>query len=231
LRPRDPGEADLYRRARARLSAGQPDFPLLAWRGFLEWLASQSVADAWRDRRRDGGCVIDIQRNEILAGGLSMPHSPRLYGETLYLLDSGSGAFGHFDPETGAFHELTFCPGYARGLAFAGDYAVVGLSLPRHEPTFQGLALQERLEEKGVEPRCGLLVIELSTGDVVEWVRLEEPVRELYDVLTLPGVRRPKAYGFKSDEIRTHVWADPEGARPGDGPSGGRPEEGTAGSE
>ena len=60
-----------------------------------------------------------------------------------------------------------------------------------------------------------LLVIDLSRGDAVEWLRLEEPVRELYDVLALPGVRRPSLVGFKTDEIRTRVWADPDGfARP-----------------
>ena len=35
--------------------------------------------DGWRDRRADGGIVIDVQTGEIVIGGLSMPHSPRLY--------------------------------------------------------------------------------------------------------------------------------------------------------
>ena len=74
-----------------------------------------------------------------------------------------------------------------------------------------GLALEERLKDAQVSPRCGLLVIELKSGDVIEWLRLEEPVRELYDVLALPGVRRPRLVGFKTDEIRTRVWADPTG--------------------
>jgi len=30
------------------------------------------VADGWRDKRRDGGMVIDVQSNEIVARGLSM---------------------------------------------------------------------------------------------------------------------------------------------------------------
>jgi uncharacterized protein (TIGR03032 family) len=96
-------------------------------------------------------------------------------------------------------------------LSFAGDYAIVGLSLSRHDPTFHGLSLQSRLDAGNVAARCGLLVIDLRTGDAVEWLRLEEPVRELYDVLTLPGVHRPRLVGFKTDEIRTRVWADPAG--------------------
>lgn len=45
-------------------------------------------------------------------------------------------------------------------------------------------------------------VIDLRTGDVVHWVRIEGVVEELYDVVVLPGARRPMALGFKTDEIR-----------------------------
>ena len=55
---------------------------------------------------------------------------------------------------------------------------------------------------EGVAPRCGLCVIDLRNGDVVEWVRLEGTVHELYDVVALPGVVRPMAFGFKTDEIQ-----------------------------
>lgn len=37
---------------------------------------------------------------------------------------------------------------------------------------------------------------------MVHWVRIEGVVRELYDVVALPGARRPSAIGFKTDEIR-----------------------------
>ena len=60
-------------------------------------------------------------------------------------------------------------------------------------------------------PRCGLLIIDLKSGDIVEWMRFEDPIRELYDVIVLPDVKRPRLVGFKSDEIRTVVWADPDG--------------------
>ena len=54
----------------------------------------------------------------------------------------------------------------------------------------------------GAEARCGLMVIDLKTGDAVHWVRLSGVVRELYDVVLLPGVTRPSAIGFKADSIR-----------------------------
>jgi uncharacterized protein DUF4915 len=79
----------------------------------------------------------------------SMPHSPRLYDGKLWLLNSGAGEFGTVDPASGTFTPVCFCPGYARGLAFVGRHAVIGLSRPRRGGTFSGLALDERLAENG----------------------------------------------------------------------------------
>jgi len=86
------------------------------------------VADGWRENRRDGGLVLDVASGEPVATGLSMPHSPRWHDDRLWLLDSGNGWFGHVDVSSGRFARVAFCPGNARGLAFAGGFAVIGLS-------------------------------------------------------------------------------------------------------
>lgn len=57
------------------------------------------------------------------------------------------------------------------------------------------------LRQRDVEPRCGLAVFDLARGDMIHWVRIEGVVRELYDVAVLPGVTRPSAIGFRTDEI------------------------------
>jgi uncharacterized protein (TIGR03032 family) len=172
---------------------------------YVTAVGQTDVADGWRDRRQYGGCVLDVESNEIIVSGLSMPHSPRVYQGKLWLLNSGMGEFGYVDLAQGKFEPVTFCPGYLRGLTFTGDYAVVGLSKPRHNKTFSGLALDEKLAAKDAEARCALQVIDLRTGDIVHWLRLEGVVAELYDVTVLPGVRCPMALGFKSDEIRRMI--------------------------
>ncbi len=169
---------------------------------YVSAVGQSDAVDGWRDQRQDGGCIIDVQSNEIIATGLSMPHSPRLHNGKLWILNSGTGEFGTVDPNTGKFDPLTFCPGYLRGLSFIGDYAVVGLSKPRENKTFTGLELDRALEKRKAEAQCALQVIDLNTGDIVHWLRIEGIVEELYDVVALPGVRRPMALGFKSDEIR-----------------------------
>jgi uncharacterized protein (TIGR03032 family) len=168
------------------------------------------VVDGWRDRRRDGGVAIDIASHEIILTGLSMPHSPRFYQGKLWLLNSGSGEFGYVDLGSGKFESVTFCPGYARGLAFWQDYAIVGLSKPRSgDGTFSGLLLEERLTEKDADARCGLLVIDLKTGGIIHWLRIEGTITELYDVGVLPGTQRPMALGFQTEEIEQLITLEP----------------------
>lgn len=169
---------------------------------YVTAVSESDVNDGWREHRSGGGVVIDVQSNEIIARGLAMPHSPRLYQGKLWLLNSGTGEFGHVDIAGGRFEPVSFCPGYLRGLAFTGHYAVVGLSESRHNKTFDDLPLKERMAAKQAEPRCGLQVIDLRTGDNVHSLRISGIVEELYDVVTLPGVVRPMALGFVSEEIR-----------------------------
>jgi len=168
---------------------------------YVSAVSRSDVADGWRDRRRDGGVIVDVASGEIVASGLSMPHSPRLYDGRLWVLDSGRGEFGTVDPETGTFTAVAFCPGYARGLAFVGRYAVIGLSRPRRNQTFEGLELDERLAAKDATARCGLLIVDIDSGRSAEWLRFEHTIVELYDVATLPGVAQPEAIGFKDDGI------------------------------
>src|SRR5262249_43603615 len=95
--------------------------------------------------------------------------------------------------------------GYLRGLTFIGRYALVGLSQPRENRTFAGLPLQDRLAAAKVEPRCAIYVVDTKTGDVVHWLRIEGIVNELYDVVALPGMRRPSMIGFRKQDIRRTI--------------------------
>ncbi len=172
---------------------------------YVTMVSQSDITDGWRDRRQDGGCIIDILSNEVVVTGLSMPHSPRWHQDKLWVLNSGTGELGWVDLMAQKFNPVTFCPGYLRGCAFWGDFAIVGLSKPRENKTFSGLALDEMLKEKDAEARCGLMVIDLRTGDIVHWLRIEGIVTELYDVVILPQQRQPMAIGFKTDEIRRFI--------------------------
>lgn len=139
---------------------------------YVTCVSRTDIIDGWRDHRAEGGVVVDVASGEVVATGLSMPHSPRLRGGRLWLLNSGTGEFGWIDLATGRFTSVAFCPGYTRGLSFVGNYAIVGLSRARKNRTFEGLPLDAALKKHRVSARCGLLVIDLDTGNVVEWLRV-----------------------------------------------------------
>jgi hypothetical protein len=105
---------------------------------------------------------------------------------------------GQVDVATARFQPLCFLPGFARGLAFAGGHALVGLSLPRSSPTFAGLPLEDRLAAEKLPAQCAVAVVNLSTGQPEHALRLGGIVRELYDIAVLPGVRKPMLIGTQA---------------------------------
>lgn len=164
----------------------------------------------WKAVKNGGGCVVDIRSDEVLCEtGLSMPHSPRWHQGRLWLLNSGDGDFGYLD--NGRFVPVTLCPGFARGLCFVGDYAVIGLSKLRDNFFSTGMALKSRLEDLHIPQRAGLLVVDLRTGKTVHWLTIEGIVTELYDVAFLPGITRPYTPGFGEPDLHRRVVHAPEG--------------------
>ena len=165
---------------------------------YITACSATDEAAGWRNHRTSGGIVMHIPSNEIIATGLSMPHSPRWYQGRLWLLNSGTGELGYLDEEK--FVPVTFCPGFVRGLAFWKNYALVGLSKLRSK-AFSDLPLEMRLAEKNMSAQCALGIIDLNTGNQIHALHIEGVVEELFDVVVLPSVRQPRALGFQDDDI------------------------------
>lgn len=164
----------------------------------------------WKPTKHGGGCVIDVATDRVVCDGLSMPHSPRWHDGRLWLLNSGTGDFGHVDLATGGFIPVGLCPGFARGLAFVGGYAVIGLSKLRDNTFAAGLPVLGRLESSHIRQACGLLVVDPATGKLVHWLTIEGPVSELYDVAFLPGRRRPFTPGFSEPTLHRLLVSVPD---------------------
>jgi uncharacterized protein (TIGR03032 family) len=174
-------------------------------------VATSTALETWRDHRSGGGVLVHVPTREIVATGFSMPHSPRVHRGHLYVCNSGSGHLCAVDPATGSWDRIAFVPGFLRGLSFVGRYAVGGVSKPRGGDLYSGLGLDDELARRGLQPRHGLFVIDLATGEPAHWLFVEGPTRELYDVTVLPGVRRPVAYGTLADDVRIAHHPDVDG--------------------
>jgi len=176
---------------------------------FATAVSNTDTPKGWVDRMADGGVLLDVASGATLMSGLSMPHSPRIHNGRLWMLQTGLGAVGWVDLQERKFVPLAFCPGFARGLGFFGDYAVVCLSLPRSdEKDFSHLPLGKTLAERGEEPRCGLMVVDIRNGETVAWLTAKAGARELFDVGFLPGVRNPRVIDFQNEEINRVINYD-----------------------
>jgi uncharacterized protein (TIGR03032 family) len=176
---------------------------------YLTALGSSNRPGGWRERRWEGGVLIDAIEYRVVAGGLSMPHSPRMFGKEVLVLESGRGCITRIDPATGGRETIAFCPGYLRGMAILGRFALVGLSKPR-ESGFAELPLQAELDRLGADPWCGLAVVDLDRGAIVEYIRYETQITELFDVALLGGARNPVTIGPATEELLHTIRPNPE---------------------
>ncbi len=151
---------------------------------YVSALGIADVPGGWRPEKTHGGVIIDIASGEIVCRGLAMPHSPRVYQGQLWVCESGSGTVGIVDVARGHYEPVAAAPGFTRGLDFAGQYAFVGLSQVRDSAVFSGLPLTERLSPQ--ERMCGVGVVDLPTGRIIELLRFDSGVEEIFAVALAP---------------------------------------------
>jgi uncharacterized protein (TIGR03032 family) len=155
---------------------------------YVTALGTTDTAGGWRERKADGGVLMDVASGEVAIAGLSMPHSPRWFAGQLWLLESGRGTLCRADPQSGTVETVTELPGFTRGLTFIGDTAFVGLSQIRESSTFGDLPVTHRLQER----QSGVWMVNLRSGEISGLLRFEDLVQEIFDVAVLPGARNPE---------------------------------------
>lgn len=153
---------------------------------YVSALGTGNTPQSWRENIVGGGIIMDVDTNEIVLQGLPMPHSPRLYGDQLFMLTSASGDVVVADPEKGTYGTLINLKGFVRGMARIGDYLFVGLSkLRQNSSTFRQLDIAQFANEAGFD------VIHIPTATRVAYLRYLASVDEIYDIQILPNIKRP----------------------------------------
>jgi uncharacterized protein (TIGR03032 family) len=157
---------------------------------YVTALGATDAPAGWRADKAKGGILMDVASGEVIARGLSMPHSPRWHAGRLWVCESGAGTLGFIDPDSATYRPIAAVPGFTRGLDFAGGLAFVGLSQVRESAVFSGIPITERLAED--ERTCGVCAVDLASGRVVALLRFETTVQEVFAVAVLPGRRWPE---------------------------------------
>lgn len=176
---------------------------------YVTAVSQTDVADGWHGRPLPRGVVIDIETDRVVTDELSMPHSPRAVNGRLFALDSGRGFLVEVDIETGKLVDIAFCPGFLRGLAIHGNYALVTVSKPR-QGGFTDLPIEREMNLRFATPMCGVLIIDLRNGDIVEWVKIEGDATELFTVELMPDVVCPMSIGLGTLEFDNAITFEEE---------------------
>lgn len=157
--------------------------------GAPKYVTSLSQSDSpngWRASKGTSGVIVDITTNRVITDGLSMPHSPRWHNSKLYFLESGKGSLATVDLQSGQVTTIATLPGFTRGLAFIGDYALVGLSQVR-DSAFKDLPVTETKQERN----CGIWVVDTRSGKTVGTLKFDGIVQELFEVTVVENSRWP----------------------------------------
>jgi uncharacterized protein (TIGR03032 family) len=160
----------------------------------------------WRADKVTGGCLLEVPSGAVVMRGLAMPHSPRVHQGSIWILDSGSGRLLRLDPRDGSHATIATVPGYARGLAFLGSLAFVGLSRIRDEATFGGVPVSTCSERL----KCGVAIVDIHSGETIGLLEFHTGVDEIFDVQLLAGARSPAVRGpFPEIDDQPPIWLAP----------------------
>lgn len=153
---------------------------------------------SWRDNVTKTGVIFDLETNEVIAENLAMPHSPRLFGDELYVLLSATGELIKVDIKSGKYNVIVQLEGFVRGMSLHKDYLFVGLSkLRKNSSTFGKLDFAEKANQSGI------MVIHLPTGSIAGKITYLNSLDEIYDVHVLPDKIRPNILNTITDDYKS----------------------------
>jgi uncharacterized protein (TIGR03032 family) len=156
---------------------------------YVTMLGMSDSPEGWRDGMAEGGVLMEIVNGRVLTGGLSMPHSPRLFGQRLFVLEGGRGNVLEIDRASGAKRVVARLPGFTHGLAEFGGVLFVGMSKLRDRRGPRDLPIEQ---DGGEGLMAGIAAIDLATGIVLGTLEFLNGVEEVYDVHVMPNILRPE---------------------------------------
>jgi uncharacterized protein (TIGR03032 family) len=174
--------------------------------------SNSNTFQGWRENITKSGILMDIEKNEIIASGLPMPHSPRMINGEIYLLLSATSELIKINIQNGSYDVVANFNGFARGMAHYGDYLFIGLSkLRKSSSTFSKLDMDEKAMNTGIS------IVHLPTGKIIDEIIYKSSVEEIYDIHVLPGILRPNILNTMRPEYKmglsipgSSFWSLPE---------------------
>src|SRR5688572_6964980 len=153
---------------------------------------------SWRENITTTGVIYDMEANEVVAGNLPMPHTPRIFHNDLYVLLSATGELVKINLNNGKYDVIVKLDGFVRGMALYKDYLFIGLSkLRKNSSTFGKLEFAEKANHSGI------MVIHLPTASIAGKITYLSSLDEIYDVHVLPDKIRPNILNTSTPDYKS----------------------------
>lgn len=117
---------------------------------YVTALGESDEPAGWRENKATGGILMDVPSSEVIARGLSMPHSPRLYDGKLWVLNSGEGGIGIVDEATGRYEQILEIDPH--NVLFHCRLAEALLDQGRHDEADARIQIAARIDPDSREP-------------------------------------------------------------------------------
>ena len=134
---------------------------------FSSFLESPVIWEQHKELNKSG--VIFDNRGNVVARGLTAPHSVRCYRNRMFVCDSGYGLFGEIDRH-GVFQPIAKLNGWTRGVCFYDNYAFVGVSKVILEKARQYAPGFDKPEDT----ECAIWAIDIVSGTLEGYIRWQD---------------------------------------------------------
>ena len=170
---------------------------------YVTALGHTDEPQGWRDNITSGGVLMSIHENEIILDGLAMPHSPKIVGDYIYLLESARGALVRVDRQSMQKETVVSLNGLVRGLSIVGNTAFIGISKVREKST-----TFSKLSEHLKAEKCSITAVDLSSGMILGQMMFDSFIEEIYDIDCFEGTQSVGIVGLY-DERKTQAITTP----------------------
>jgi len=161
---------------------------------YVSALGTGNSMREWKSGLLEGGVVIDVTKDKILTDKLSMPHSPMIIDDELYLLESAKGTLSKIDRSTGQVERIKDLGCFVRGMAKIGNFLFIGTSkLRQNASVFKDLPIASQ------STKAGIKILHLPTLALTAEISYDSSVDEIYDVQILENIKRPNILNTDKD--------------------------------
>lgn len=172
---------------------------------YISALGQGDSVRSWKPGMLNGGVLIDIESDEIILSSLPVPHTPRIYGNDLYMLLSATGELVKVNINSGTYDIITQLNGFVRGMDRIGDYLFIATSKLRPNSS---LFKEAPVAKRAIN--CGITVVYIPTGQPCGYINYQTSVEELYDLVVLEGNLRPNILNLEKGLHKTSIVTQEE---------------------